>query len=314
MNKGIYFAAFTALLWGFLAIALKVSLNDLPPITVTWFRFIIAFFTLFIYYLVFDRKKVLIIGRPPLFAIISGICLGLNYIGFITGIHYTTPGVAQVFIQTGAVMLAITGFVFFKEKVTVRQVIGLLILILGLFIFYRENIVVLAGGLEKYKTGVLWTLFGALSWLFYAIFQKKAVLIHNPMQLNLILFIIPAIYLFPWVQFHRLPSLTLGNWALLLFLGLNTLGAYGSLAYALKYLEANKVSVIIILNPLITFAVMGILKWKNISWIQHEEFSLLTITGALIVLSGAMLTVYQKKSKANTGLKPKKNNCCSTER
>lgn len=295
MNKGIYFAAFTALLWGFLAIALKVSLNDLPPVTVTWFRFIIAFVLLFIYYLFINKRKINIIAKPPLFAIIAGICLGLNYIGFITGIHYTTPGIGQVFIQTGPVMLAITGFVFFKEKVTLRQGFGLLILILGMFVFYREKIIVLSGGLEKYKTGVLWTLFGAFCWLFYAIFQKKAVVNHNPMQLNLILFLIPSIYLLPWVKFNQLAALTTGDWFILLFLGLNTLGAYGSLAYALKYLEANKISVIIILNPLITFVVLAFLKWRNVSWIKHEEFSFLTITGALIVLTGAILTVFQKQ-------------------
>jgi drug/metabolite transporter (DMT)-like permease len=299
MNKGIYFAAFTALLWGFLAIALKVSLNDLPPVTVTWFRFIIAFISLFIYYLFSDRKRIKIITRPPLFAIISGVCLGLNYIGFITGIHYTSPGIGQIFIQTGPVMLAITGFIFFKEKLTLRRGIGLFILIAGMTIFYHEKIIILAGGLEKYRTGVLWILFGALSWLFYAIFQKKAVIKFNPMQLNLVLFLIPSIYLLPWVKFDMLPALSPGDWILLLFLGLNTLGAYGSLSYALKYLEANKVSVIIILNPLITFAVMAILKLKKVSWIEPEEFSFLTIAGALFVLSGAILTVFQRKKAIN---------------
>jgi drug/metabolite transporter (DMT)-like permease len=301
MNKGIYFAAFTALLWGFLAIALKVSLHDLPPVTVTWFRFIIAFLVLLIYYLLSNRNKVKIITRPPLFAIISGICLGLNYIGFITGIDFTSPGIGQIFIQTGPVMLAITGFIFFKEKITLRRGIGILILISGMAIFYHEKVVILAGGLDKYRTGVLWVLFGAFSWLFYAIFQKKAVTRHDPMQLNLILFLIPSIYLLPWVKFNLLPTLSPGDWLLLLFLGLNTLGAYGSLSYALKYLEANKVSVIIILNPLITFAVMALLKWKNVGWIEHEEFSVLTIAGALIVLSGAILTVFQRRKIINQG-------------
>ena len=47
MNKGIYYASFTAFLWGFLAIALKVALKELSPVTVTWVRFIVAFVSLF---------------------------------------------------------------------------------------------------------------------------------------------------------------------------------------------------------------------------------------------------------------------------
>jgi drug/metabolite transporter (DMT)-like permease len=297
MNKGIYFAAFTALLWGFLAIALKVSLHDLPPLTIAWSRFVIAFFSLLLYYLFFDRKKISIIVKPPIFAVLSGICLGFNYIGFITGLHYTTPGISQVFIQTGPVLLAITGFVFFKESVSIRQVIGLIILFVGMYIFYHEKIIVLAGGLRNYKIGVLWTLFGAISWLFYAIFQKKAVLRFNPMQLNLIIFLVPSVYLLPWIRFDLLHTLSIKDWLLILFLGLNTLGAYGSLSYALKYLEANKVSVIIILNPLITFSVMAILKSRKVTWIDYEDFSLLTLIGAVIVLIGAVLTILKKATK-----------------
>ena len=295
MNKGIYFASFTALLWGFLAIALKVSLNDLPPLSVTWFRFTIAFIVLFFYYIIFDQTKTKILLKPPLFAIIAAICLGCNYVGFISGINLTTPSIGQIFIQTGPVLLAISGFMIFKEKVNVRQIIGLLVVVTGLVIFYNEQIVNLAGGLKDYKLGVLLVLFGALSWSLYAIFQKVSVKKHDPMQLNLVLFGLPALLLTPFVEFGKIPALSLGDWLLLIFLGLNTLGAYGSLSYALKYLEANKISVIITLNPLITFAVMALLNKKQVTWIEPEKYSIITLTGALIVLTGVILTVIRRK-------------------
>ncbi len=296
MNKGIYFATFTALLWGFLAIALKVSLNELPPLTVTWSRFTIAFITLAAYYLLFDRPKLSIIGRPPLFAIIAAICIGFNYIGFISGINLTSPSIGQVFIQTGPVLLAVSGFVIFKEKIHIRQAIGLAIVVFGLIIFYNEQIVKLAGGLKEFKVGVLLVLFGAFSWTGYAIFQKMAVKSFNPLQLNLILFGLPAIALTPFVAFDQLALINTGDWLLLIFLGLNTLGAYGSLAYALKYLEANKISVIITLNPMITFAVMAFLSRKQVSWIQPETFTMISVAGAITVLSGVVLTVIKKKN------------------
>lgn len=295
MNKGIYFASFTALLWGFLAIALKVSLNDLPPISVTWFRFVIAFITLAAYYLIFDRQKLKIIKKPPLFAIIAAVCLGFNYIGFIAGLNLTSPSIGQVFIQTGPVLLAVSGFIIFREHLHLRQAIGLLIVVIGLVVFYHEQIVKLAGGLKELKLGVLLVLFGALSWTCYAIFQKMAVKKHNPMQLNLVLFGLPALLLTPFVAFDKFSMLNTGDWLLLIFLGLNTLGAYGSLAYALKYLEANKISVIITLNPMITFVVMAILSKKQVSWIQAETFTTITIVGALTVLSGVLLTVIKKR-------------------
>ncbi|MBN2612547.1 MAG: DMT family transporter [Bacteroidales bacterium] len=295
MNKGVYYAAFTALLWGFLAIALKVSVNELPPVTVTWLRFAIAFTVLLAWYLLFDRPKIKIIAKPPVFALIAGFSLGLNYIGFITGIHHTTPVISQVFIQTGPVMLAVSGFVIFKEKVTIRQGFGLLVVLTGMVVFYHEKIIVIAGGLANYKTGVLWILFGALCWAVYAIFQKKSVAAFNPMALNLVIFGVPMLYLLPFVEFGKILDISFGFWLLVLFLGLNTLGAYGSLAYALKYLEANKISVIITMNPLITFAAMALLSYNNVSWIQAETFTAVTIAGAITVIAGVMMVVFKKK-------------------
>lgn len=295
MNKGIYFASFTALLWGFLAIAIKVALNFLPAFTVIWLRFVLAFAALVGYYIVSDREKLHMVIKPPRVALFAGIFLGLNYLGYITGIQLTSPSIGQVFIQTGTVMLAVAGFVFFKEKVSLRQGMGLAIVLAGLVIFYHEQIVQIAGGLTSYKTGVLLVLFGAISWTLYAVFQKVAVRQYNPMQLNLIVFGFPALLYSPLVNYQVLPSLSFVQWFIVLFLGFNTLAGYVSLAYAFKYLEANKISAIIALNPLITFAVMAWLSAKKVSWISGEVLTPLTIAGAFVVIAGILLTVLRKK-------------------
>lgn len=296
MNKGIYYAAFTAVLWGFLAVALKVVLHELPPITVTWFRFTISFVLLFIYFLLVNKAKTSILIRPPWLAIAAGISLGLNYIGFITGIHLTNPNIGQIFIQAGPVLLAVAGFVMFHERFTMRQLIGFTMVILGMYIFYREKILVLAGGNQLYKTGVIWILFGAVCWAAYAVFQKKAVLKHNPMQLNLILFGLPSIALLPFVEFAKIAELSTFGWYMLIFVGLNTLASYTALAYALKYIEASKISVIITLNPLITLAIMAYLSKKNISWIDADTYSVLMMIGTIIVIAGVILVVLKKKN------------------
>jgi drug/metabolite transporter (DMT)-like permease len=295
MNKGIYYASFTAFLWGFLAIALKVALKELSPVTVTWVRFIVAFVSLFLFYAVTDYHKIKIIATPPKTAVVAAIFLIFNYVGYIAGIKHTSPSIGQIFIQTGPALLALSGVVVFKEKITKKQMFGFLIVLVGLSIFYHEQIINIAGGLKQYKTGVWLVLFAAFSWAMYAVFQKFAVQKANPMQLNLIIFGIPSVALIPFVDFSQLFSVSLNYWLLLIFLGLNTLAAYGSLAYAFKYLEANKISVIITLNPLITLVVMAILSKNNVSWIASEQFTLLTVVGALTVLSGVVLTVTGRK-------------------
>jgi drug/metabolite transporter (DMT)-like permease len=297
--RGILFASIAAVLWGFLAIALKVSLKSFSPIEISWIRFVIAFTVLTVYYVFYSPGSFTIFKKPPGLLLLAGMMLGLNYLGFITGIHYTTPGIAQVFIQLGPIFLTIAAFVFFKEKASVKQVIGLVIAFSGLSLFYHEQLSVLIGDVKLFNKGILWVIFGALCWTCYAILQKRLVIKHNPMQLNLVLFGVPALLYIPFVQFEKFAGISTGYIFLLMFLGLNTLGAYGSLAYALKYLEANKISVILIQNPIITFIVLIMMDYLQITWIKNEQFTLLTIIGAIMVIAGGVLTVFVNKRKRN---------------
>src|SRR4030042_2328454 len=137
--KGILYAGITAALWGVLAVALKVSLQDVSPVDITWFRFTLAFLGLTGYYFWKKPGYLRIFRKPPLLLLLASICLGVNYIGFIEGVHLTSPSIAQLFIQTGPVLLAVSGFIFFKEKAIPRQVIGLLLVVSGLFLFYHEQ-------------------------------------------------------------------------------------------------------------------------------------------------------------------------------
>lgn len=235
--------------------------------------------------------------HPPFLLILASISLGLNYLGFISGVHYTTPSIAEIFIQTGAILLAISGFIFFRERASFRQIIGIIMVFGGLAVFYRDQILVLAENIDRYQKGALLTIIGGVMWTCYAILQKRLVRNFDPMVLNLVLFTLPAIGYIPFVDFKEFQGLTPGIWGVLIFLGINTLMAYGSLGYALKYLEANKVSVIITLNPIITFSAMAILMAMEVSWIVHENFTFISIAGATLVISGAVLTVLKGRKK-----------------
>jgi drug/metabolite transporter (DMT)-like permease len=286
-------------MWGLLAIALKLVLNGMSPINITWFRFSLAFGMLFIFYLIKRPSALKIIIKPPFMLILAAIALGFNYLGFIFGINLTTPGIAQVFIQIGSVLLAISGFVIFKEKATGKQILGLIMVLAGLLVFYYEQILVLSQDVTLYQKGVIWIIFGGVMWATYAVLQKSLILSYDPMELNLILFGLPALAYSPFVNFEAIGHSTFLEWGLLLFVGLNTLLAYGSLAYAFKYLEANKISVVITLNPIITFALMGIFSITDVKWIAHEKFALVSLFGAFFVIVGTILTVM--RSKKNQG-------------
>ena len=115
--KGILYASTTALFWGFLAIAIKLGTQEFNVINLVWFRFTFAFSMLFIYYLITDRSKLKILYKAPFILLIAATALALNYLGFTSGVHYTSPTTAQVVIQLGPILLGLVGFIFFKEKI-----------------------------------------------------------------------------------------------------------------------------------------------------------------------------------------------------
>lgn len=289
--KGVLFASITALTWGFLVIALKMSTSIMDPLTIVWFRFLVAFLVLFVYYLIKKPSYIKILRNPPIYLVIASLGLGINYIAFLYGIKLTTASSAQVIIQIGPIFLGFVGLIFFKEKISLRQSIGFLIAGIGLFIFYRDNINKLVGDAEMYKMGVLWVVVAAMAWVVYATFQKQLVKTYPAQQMNLFIFGLPVLLFLPFIKPSSLMELDFVNWMLMIYLGVNTLIAYGFLALAFKYLEANKISVILTMVPIITFILIGLLTYFEVSWIEPEELTTRGIFAALLVVVGAITAV-----------------------
>lgn len=294
-NKGLLYALTTMFFWGFLAIALKIAVKQVEPFTIVWIRFVFAFAFLFIYFLIKDPSQLKILIKPPLKLVFAALALGVNYIGFMLGIQYTSPSNAQVIIQVGPILLAIAGIVLFKEKIRKAQLLGFVIVILGFILFYSQQLKSMLINPEDFNKGVLFTLLGAVAWTTYAILQKYLVKDHPPQTLNLFLFGLPALLYTPTVNFENLASIDINYWGLLIFLGANTLIAYGGMTAALKYLDANKVSTIVINNPIITFFVMALLTYFEVNWIEPENFTPQVWLGAALFIAGAYVVIRKKR-------------------
>jgi drug/metabolite transporter (DMT)-like permease len=293
--KGIAYTLITVVLWGVLAVALKIATKVIDSPTIVWFRFSLAFSGMVIWMVIKNPKGLQILYKPGWLVVISSVALAWNYIGYMFGIQYTSPSNAQVAIQFGPILLAVAGVVFFHEKMSRLQLFGFLLSIAGFWMFYSQHLSAMNGQQGQYTKGMLITLSGAMAWAVYSVLQKKLVLTYSVGTLNVFIFGLPVLLFLPFANFSNLASLSFGYWALLVFLGANTLISYGCLSLALKYLEAGKVSILIVLNPIITFIIMAVLTWLQVSWIDGEHFSVLSVTGALIALFGAILVVRKKR-------------------
>ncbi|HZH71390.1 MAG TPA: DMT family transporter [Mariniphaga sp.] len=299
-SKGILYSAITALCWGLLAIGLKVAVQEFNPVTLVWMRFFIAFLILLGWQLYRNPASLKIMITPPLLLVVATLALAWNYYGFMWGVFYTTPSNAQLFIQFGPMLLALSGLIIFKERFSLIQGIGFAIALTGFAFFYADQLSAFFDGKSQYNLGVILTLSGATAWTVYAILQKLLIQKYSASALNLFLFGFPSLLFLPFIDLSPILHLGWEWWLLILFIGANTFISYTTLAEALGYLEASKVSVIIFLNPIITFTLMGILTFMEVDWIIHERFSPVTILGATLVIGGAFLVVRKKSRKTIT--------------
>jgi len=298
-RKGITYALFTASLWGFMAIVLKVITYELPPVTVVWFRFFFAFLALGGWTLLFRRNDFQIFRKPPLLLILAAIFLALNYTGFIMGIKYVTPSSSQIFIQIGPVSFALAGIFLFREHVNWKHLVGFLFVLGGMALFYYEQLGELGSGAENLTLGMFLVLGGGIAWAGFTTSQKALLRTLPPNRINLFVYGACSLGLLPFASFSSLSGIGTVHWIILVYLGLNTVLAYGSLALAIKYTEAARVSVIITLNPVITFITMAILGRMQVSWIEPEAFTSAGILGAISVIAGAVVVISAGWKKNN---------------
>lgn len=296
---GLALSLLTVLLWGFLAIALKIVLQELDPFTVTWFRFTVAGVVLGGYLATrrqFPTWQQLRKLSLPIFLIaVAG--LSLNYILFLIGLGKTSANNAQVLTQLAPVMMGLASLVIFKEKYNYWQWGGITLLMFGLVLFSHDQLRSLVTTFDSYMWGNLLLILGAIVWAFYGLAQKQ-LLLHLPSpSVMLTLYLSAAVLFAPMAKPASLLNLSGSHLAILIFCAFNTLLGYGAFAAALEHWEASRVSVVLTLTPLITLSASAILPNFVPQLLAPSPLSLLGWIGAIAVVVGSMATSLGAKPK-----------------
>jgi drug/metabolite transporter (DMT)-like permease len=282
----------TAVLWGLLPIALKVTLTGMDAVTITWWRFAFSMAGLGAFLLWRgEMPRLAGAGRAGwLLLTLALVTLLANYVLYLVALDHSTPSVLQVVIQLAPLLLLLGGVFVFKEHFAPLQWLGFAILGAGLLLFFNRRLPELLRPAEGLGLAVFLTLVASVAWAVYGLAQKQLLGRWSSRQVLWMLYAGATAALLPFSA----PLLVLGldglQLGMLAFCCLNTLVAYGAFGEALHHWDVSRVSAVLSTAPLVTVSAMWAVERAGLGLVPPEGLNALSVAGALAVVAGSMVS------------------------
>ncbi|WCT14140.1 DMT family transporter [Mucilaginibacter jinjuensis] len=277
INKNLLILHFTVFIWGFTGILGK--LIHISAIDLVWYRVLIAFSTLFLYFKF--NKTVFKVDRKTLVQLaLTGALVGGHWILFFGSIKASTVSVSLVCLSSITLFTAIFEPIFYKKKTSKLEIAAGLLIITGIVLVFKFE--------THYTKGIIMGLLSAVCASLFSIINSKHV---KKLEAPIIAFY-ELVGAFCWISIFMLATGGFNNFTLpgnsdlgyLLILGtVCTSLAYVAGVSVMREFSAFKVALITNLEP-----VYGII----MSFLFFGEMKLMTTgfwIGAMIILSTVFL-------------------------
>ncbi len=252
-NLSIISAIFAGVFWATTGIFVRIlSRYGMDSVQITCVRLITSaiFMSIFLFFKDRHLFKIKLIDLP--FFIAAGIIsIFLTSVFYFKTISLTSVSVACVLMYTAPIFVLIFSVILFKEKITLKKIIAVLLAVVGCFL--------VSGALSQdSKISLSALFFGLLSGITYAsysIFGKFILKKYSPLTLTLYSFIFSAVASLLMLNFKLVGNLILENTELLLLYPLTGLCtsviAYLLYSISLKRLEPSVAVVLSSVEPLV---------------------------------------------------------------
>ena len=292
-TRGIWLSLITVAAWSVLPITLRISSRHLDPYTITWYRFTVSALALGAW--LASRRGLPMIatlraGRSVALLLVATIGLVGNYVLYLMSLSYVSPTVGTVITQLGPLLLLFGGIGLFHEHLSHRQTIGVVLLIVGLLVFFNRRLGEAADFAGRAGAGTVILLVASVAWAAYGLAQKVLLRRFASPQVLFLIYVGAAVVLAGFTaprSVRGLPALELT----MLFLScMNTLVAYGALAEALHFAGAATVGAVLAVGPVSTLIVTWMSNRVSPGLFAPDDLNVATIIGAFIVTAGSALT------------------------
>lgn len=270
-------------IWGTLGLFVKEI--ELTSLEIAFFRaFLGSGFLILVSLITKEKinKKTLKRNLPIL--VLAGITLAINWIALFQAMKFTTVSNAVLSYYFAPVFMVIFSAILLKEKLSVKNILYLLIAIIGLFLIMKSEDQELINGYNHAK-GIAYGLVGALIYALVVILNKYIKDLSG-FQSTLIQLLIAAIVLIPVVIANASTNLGLINgktWIMILILGIVHTGfAYLLYFSSIKDIKSQSIAILSYLDPIVAIITSFLFLGESMTLIQG--------LGGVLILGSAYMS------------------------
>jgi drug/metabolite transporter (DMT)-like permease len=276
-----------AFLWAVSFVAVKVALDEVPPLVVVTLRLLISAACFLPFVIKSGGEKRL--DSQTLYSLLGLSLVGtsLHYGSQTIGLQFTTASNGSVYTTTGPITILLLSALVLGERITLRKALGVAVAVVGvLVVMGAETLVSFEFGNIK---GDLLILASIVMWGLFTVFGKKVTDELGALRVTAWVTILGAATMVPvgWYEARStafiLAETTLDAWVAIAFLGV-ACSFFATLLYfvALGLSESQKVGVYLYTIPPMTAVVAALY--------LGEVITTNLVVGAVLVIAGVALT------------------------
>ena len=285
-NAGYLYLLITFFCWGSIYVVSKYALAVMGPVTVSFCRYLVSVVCLYGILKWKGGHKKIAKEHWPYLLILGGLGYFAAIILQLGGTALLSGSLASLINSLNPVMISILAAVFLKEKSTWKNVLSIVVSLIGVYIILGN------GRMQINPLGILLSAGSVVLWSAASVSIRKISGYYDPVQIALygmciaLLFNIPAAVLENVFLTQSYPTAV----ALLSCLFVAVFGtavAHTCWNKSLQLLSASTCSMFYPLQPLVS-AVLGVL-------LLHEVITWQFVVGAVLICSGIVITFLPSK-------------------
>jgi len=285
-----------ASIWGGMYVVSKYVLEYIPPLTLVWLRYLIAFIVLFAIFKLVEKKRgdTCTIHKKDWLLLIW-----IGFIGYFVSISFQFIGTKLSNAHTGALITSATPafIVIFarfvlKERITLQKLASLTIATIGVIVVIGWDF-----HLGDYFLGSLILVGAAITWALLSVYVKKASRSYSSLTITTYAILFAMIFTTPFMLWELQTQVVHfeGNLIILglLYLGIvSTAGAFFLWNKGLELMDAGIGSLFFFFQPIVG----AFLGWLLLKETINQSFFI----GGFLIVTGVIIGTVQIKARART--------------